>query len=126
MTRRLFVTLLCVTLSLAAPLAQSRPADPISGIWIDGADGNSGRGLDLKYDGKGGVTGTVNPGQPNAAPISTGTYDAKTALLKLDGEAKRNNQTFKFHLEGKLEKDTLAGNYLFGTEKGTFKFTRKK
>jgi hypothetical protein len=127
--RRILVSLFCVLISAVPVLAQSQgtaAADPISGTWVDDGAAKSGRGLELKYDGKGKLTGTVNPGQPNASPITAGTFDPKTGALKVEGEAKRNNQTSKFLIEATLEKDALVGTYTVGTEKGTFKFTRKK
>jgi hypothetical protein len=31
----------------------------------------------------------------------------------------------EYVIEGKLDNDTLTGNFTFGDDKGTFKFTRK-
>ena len=132
MTLRRVVMSVCWALLLAAavPLAQSRSgssSEGISGTWVDTSDGNQGRGLELKYDGKGHVTGTVNPGRPNASLIKTGTFDPKTGALKLEGDAKQQDGSMTtFVIEGKLDQEVLSGTYAFGQSKGTFKFTRKK
>ena len=53
--------------------------------------------------------------QGQAPPIKAGTFDSKTGALKLEGEAKRpdTGATGNYVIEGKLEKDTLAGTFTF-------------
>ena len=124
MTRR-HLLMSCVSWLVAVPvLAQSigKSADPLSGRWVD--DSGNGRGLELKFDGKRKVTGTVNPGQKNAAPISDGTFDPKTGEFKLEGRA--GDPASPFVIEGKLDKDVVSGTYAAGGNTGTFRFTRKK
>jgi hypothetical protein len=107
--------------------AASQPTDPISGNW--GADGQTF--LELKLDAGNAVSGTViwrdGPSQESRAPIKTGTFDPKTGAVKLEGEAKRpdTGATANYAIEGKLEKATLAGTFVFDDRKGNFTFTRK-
>lgn len=118
----------CCVLSLAGSMfAQSSgaAADPISGSW--GADGTTF--LELQFDGKGAVSGTAiwrdGPGQENRAAIRTGTFDPKTGALKLEGEAKgRDGAMAQYVIEGKVDKDTLAGTFTFGNDQGAFTFTK--
>src|SRR5581483_6534075 len=76
----------CFVLLTAVPLAAQSPgADPVSGAWkLDGGGG----GLELKFDGKGAVSGLVNPGSQSPGEIRTGTFDPKTGALKLEGDIK--------------------------------------
>jgi hypothetical protein len=58
--------------------------------------------------------------------IRTGTFDPRTGVLKLEGEAESGDGTVaKYLIEGKLERDTLEGSFSLGSNKGTFMFTRK-
>lgn len=110
----------------AAP-ASTGGADPISGKWGP----PEGTLLDLAYDGKDGVTGTVFWNSPDGArtqaPIKTGTFDARSGTLKLQGEAKRpdNGELASYLIQGTLTNGTLAGTYAFADHTGDFTFTRK-
>jgi hypothetical protein len=102
--------------------------DPISGDW--GSDGLTF--LELKFDGKSAVSGTViwrnGPSQESRGSIESGTFDPETTALKLEGEAKRpdNGAAGKYVIEGKLDKDTLAGTFTFDERHGNFRFTKKQ
>jgi hypothetical protein len=107
---------------------QSAPqaADPISGNW--GSDDQTF--LQLKLGAGNAVSGTVfwrGPSQETSGPIKTGTFDPATGALRLEGEAKRpdTGATANYTIDGRLEKDTLAGTYRFDDRKGSFSFTRK-
>ena len=58
-------------------------ADPISGLW----GSRDSAGLDLKFDGKSAVTGTIYITGHGAAPISSGSFDPSTRALKVAGLA---------------------------------------
>ena len=123
MTRRTCVLLLLTFLAVPS-FAQSRatqPADPISGIWSDG----DSRGIEIKFDGKSALTGTLNPGRPNATPFSKGTFDPKTGVFKIEAERSANGTTQRVVIDGTLADQKLKGTYDTGTEKGTFEFTRR-
>ena len=120
-------SLLIATCSLlcAAPLAAQATAagDPISGRWVE--DGITF--LDLKFDGKGAVSGKIAVGRPdNLAPIKTGTFDARTGVLKLTGDAKRPDEgtIVPFVIEGNVANDTLRVSGSFGNSKGSKTLTR--
>ena len=127
MTRRWFVlSVLFLVVSLTpAVFAQARgeaPADQISGIWTDG----DGRGLDLKFDGRHTLTGSLNPGTPNPVPFKEGTFDPKTGVLKISAERTVNGASQKILIDGKLADGKLTGTYDSNGQKGTFAFSRKK
>src|SRR5262249_57366303 len=84
----LFVWL--VLLSSISMFAQSSgaSADPLTGTWK--VEDGSG-GLALKFDGKGVVSGLVNPSSSSPGEIKTGTFDPKTGALKLEGEIDRKS-----------------------------------
>lgn len=107
------------------PLAPGRNVDPISGTWMH----DSGAGLELVYDGKGGVTGRLLIAGRDAAlnpAIRAGTFDPRTGGLRLDGEDRQSDGTkVPFVVDGKLEQGILTVHYTVGTESGSLKFTRK-
>jgi hypothetical protein len=125
MTRRrllIVVGLLVCTIPLGAQ-GKSAAADPVSGNWT--GDGNRGASFDLKYDGKRAVTGTIGTPQ-GPADIKVGTFDRKTRMLKLEGEAKdREGKTVQYLIEGKIEGEAATGTWQFGDAKGTFNLKRK-
>jgi hypothetical protein len=98
----------------------------VSGRW--GSDGATF--LDLTFDVKTGVSGTVfwrAGGQAIRTPIRKGTYDTKTRALRLEGEGPRPDGTTRpFTIEGTLDGDTVSGRYSVGEERGDFTFRRIK
>ncbi len=121
------VALTCfVLLFTVAALAQASKTAPdaVSGNW-----GNpKGAGFELKFDGKRSVSGTiriVDGSGFNTAPIKTGTFDAKSGALKLEGDAKKpDGTTSHYVIEGTVDKSVVAGTYKFDDNKGEFKFER--
>ena len=106
-------------------LAQE-PADPVTGKW----GRNDLTYLDLKFDGTSTVSGTVvwrdrGSGYEEQAAIKTGTFDLKTGALKLTGEAKTpDGALLPYAIEGKIEKETVAGTFKFGDRQGEFVFSK--
>jgi hypothetical protein len=107
------------------PTASPEPeqtADPISGRWTDGG----GVVFDLKFDGVSAVSGTVSP---NAAAIEKGTFDPKTGILALEGDALGPDRSmYHFVIEGKVDKRNASGTYSFKSlreDKGEFTVTKE-
>ena len=129
MTPRGLIVLL--VLMLASPLAaQSRgtraKADPISGTWtgeivLSGADRGRPVTLDLKYDGKRNVAGTAT-GFPNPADVKTGTFDPKTAALKLQ-LGKVGDSAVLLVFDGTVTRNTASGR-VSGDASGQFTLTK--
>jgi hypothetical protein len=135
MVRRLFVVVCCVLLSASFVLAQSKgpkavkgaKPDAITGTWTgDLAPAGSPRSrpvtMQLKFDGKGAVTGTMS-GMPNPADVKRGTFDAKTGALKLD-LGKAGEPAVLLTLDGTVAKGTATGR-MSGEMAGEFKLTKK-
>jgi hypothetical protein len=131
MTRRLFVMACCVLLSTSSLPAQSpgekAKADPITGTWtgelvLQGAPGAIKVTMELKFDGKSTVSGTVS-GLPNPADVKTGTFDPKTGALKLQ-LGKQGAADVLLVLEGTVVKGTATGRFT-GDEAGEFKIAKK-
>jgi hypothetical protein len=99
-------------------------ADPISGKWGQGQTAL----LDIAYDGKGGVSGTiflVRDGTSKPFPIRTGTFDTATGALLLTGEVVVPDRgPTPYRLEGTLAGGALSMSYTFGDDKGTASLTR--
>jgi hypothetical protein len=135
MTRRSFVltgsVLLSVLLTSSSLLAQSpggKPKpDPITGTWTGALVRQGGSGpiavtMELKFDGKSAVSGTVS-GLPNPADVKAGTFDPKTGALKLQ-LGKQGEGAVLLALEGTVVKGTATGRFS-GEETGEFKIAKK-
>ena len=132
MTRRSFVLIGCVLLLAPAASAQSRGNkandDPISGTWTgelkpDNAPRARQVSMELKFDGKRAVTGTV-AGMPSPADIKSGTFDPKTGALMLQ-LGKQGETAALLTLEGTLANGTATGR-VTGDGTGEFTITKKK
>ncbi len=131
MTRRLFLMACCLLLAATPTPAQSGGAkakpDPISGTWT-GELLPQGRPrpipvtMELKYDGKSAVTGTVT-GMPNPADVKGGTFDSKSGALKLP-LGKTSDSAVLLVLEGTVAKGKATGHFT-GEEGGDFTLTKK-
>ena len=126
------LTVLLVVVAAVSVFGQARgrgSADPVTGTWTgdwgpSAADRNQVT-VELKFDGKSAVTGTVNPG-PNAVAIQKGSFDPATSILKLEAEAKdRRGGTVHYMIEGKVASGTATGSWNHERRKGDFKITKK-
>ena len=128
MTRRLVAIACCVLLCAATSGAQTRGAKPgpLSGTWTGELSPHPERTIavtmQLKFDGKGAVTGTVS-GLPNPADVKKGTFDSKTGGLKLE-LGKVGESAVLLVLDGKVEKGVASGQ-VSGDGSGTFKIAKK-
>ena len=129
MTRRQFVIACGVLLSATSLLAQSRgtkaTTDPISGTWTGELVRDAGPTpitMELKFDGKRVVSGTVS-GLPNPADVKDGTFDPKTGALTLK-LGKKDEPAVLLTLEGKVVKGAASGRFS-GEATGEFKIARK-
>jgi hypothetical protein len=128
MARKWFA-LVCgaLVLSLAVGLASAAQEDTITGVWTGEIVPDSGKRFDvtiqLKFDGKSAVSGTV-AGLPSPADVKTGTFDPKTAALRL-GLGQVGDPRVLFTLDGNVAKGTAQGRAIDGSGEGTFKITRK-
>jgi hypothetical protein len=133
MTRRFLVLSVCLMLSATATFAQSAgkkgaKTDPISGTWTgelapQGAPRPVQVTMELKFDGKSAVTGTVS-GLPNPGEVKTGTFDPKTGAIKLQ-LGKTSEPTVLLILEGTVAKGTASGKVTGDGGPGEFKITKK-
>jgi hypothetical protein len=78
--------------------------------------------MELKFDGKGAVTGTVS-GLPGPADVKAGSFDRNKGALKLQ-VGKKNEPAVLLVFEGSVAKGTAAGKFS-GDESGTFTLKRK-
>ena len=128
MARKWFA-LVCgaLVLSLAVGLASEAQDDTITGVWTGEIVPDSGKRFDvtiqLKFDGKSAVSGTV-AGLPGPADVKTGTFDPKTAALRL-GLGQVGDPKVLFTLDGHVVKGTAQGRAIDSSGEGTFKITRK-
>jgi hypothetical protein len=130
MTSKPIVMACCVLLSATTMFAQTRnakaKADPISGTWTGTLVLDASRTIpvtmELRFDGKSAVSGTVS-GMPNPAEVKEGTFDPKTATLKLQ-VGKKGDEAVLLVLDGTVVKDTVTGHFT-GEKSGEFKMTKK-
>jgi hypothetical protein len=56
----------------------------------------------------------------------TGSFDAKTGALKLEGDGTRpDGVAVAYVIEGKIEQDTVTGTFKFGDARGEFTFKKQ-
>jgi hypothetical protein len=131
MTRYWFAVICCVAVVVPSIVAQSpnpkTSADRISGAWAgDLVWADKSRTvpvtMELKFDGKNAVTGTVS-GMPNPADVKIGTFDPKKGALKLQ-IGRKTDPAVLLVLEGIMAKGTVTGKFT-GDESGTFTITKK-
>jgi hypothetical protein len=131
MTPKPIVIACCVLLSATTMVAQTRNAkakpDPISGTWtgtlvLEDGPRTIPVTMELKFDGKSAVSGTVS-GMPNPAEVKAGTFDPKTATLKLH-VGKKGDEAILLVLDGTVVKGTATGRFT-GEKSGEFKITKK-
>lgn len=130
--RRLgFAILCCVAVLVPSMAAQSgkskSSADSISGAWageLVWADKSRTVPItmELKFDGKSAVTGTVS-GLPGPADVKAGSFDRNKGALKLQ-VGKKNDPAVLLVFEGSVTKGTATGKFS-GDESGTFTLKRK-
>jgi DinB family protein len=126
MTLRRLLIACCALLSAQSIAAQTgASADPVSGTWTGligpGATPQIPVTLELKFDGKAAVTGTL-AGLPTPGDVKTGTFDPQTGALKLElGEV--GNAAVRLVLEGTVVLGSATGR-ASADETGTFKITR--
>ncbi|HVH25713.1 MAG TPA: hypothetical protein VM818_03100 [Vicinamibacterales bacterium] len=77
------------------------------------------------------LSGVINPGEPDEAPIRVGTLDSRNWTVHLEAEYKDQKGTpVKIVIDGKLEdigshNRTITGTWTRGSDKGQFKLTRE-
>ena len=131
MTRRYLVAC-CLLLTSVSAFAQTSgskgagTADALTGTWSGEFLTPSGKmpvTLQLKFDGKRAVTGTLK-GLPNPGDVKKGTFDPKTGALKLE-LGRSDGPAVLITLEGLVTKNTAAGKLSGEPGDGEFKLTRK-
>ena len=77
------------------------------------------------------LSGVINPGETDEAPIKVGTLDSTKWTIHLEADAKdERGNPMKIVADGKLENigshnRTISGTWTRGGIKGTFKLTRE-
>jgi hypothetical protein len=129
MIRRAFVAVCCAFVLSPSLAAQSADAkkDPLTGSWTGQIVLSGGNQvsitLELKFDGKQAVTGTIS-GLPNPGDVKKGTFDPKTGVLNLQmGRSDASDVLLVF--DGKVEKNTASGRVNGEAGAGEFTLTRK-
>ena len=127
MRNKILAAALAGSLFILIP-AFAQSGDPISGKWTgDWGPSKFDRNqvtVDLKLEGKT-VTGNVNPGA-NAVAIKNGTFDEKTNSVHMEADVKGpGDQPVHYVIDGKVDKNTLAGSWNHGARKGDFKITKQ-
>ena len=100
--------------------------DPITGTWTGALVREGGSPIpvtmELKFDGKSAVSGTVS-GLPNPADVKAGTFEPKTGALKLQ-LGKQGDSAVLLVLDGTVVKGTATGR-VSGDASGEFKIAKK-
>ena len=122
--RRAALILAGALILTSAALAQSGGAaagDPITGTWSGavgpGATPNYTVTLNLRFDGKGAVTGTAQGADPgDTGVVKAGTYDPQTGAFKIDVSLQDGAGTASF--EGWVVLNTATGRLTLSNQQG--------
>lgn len=138
MMRAKLVTVVCflVCLAIAIPMvAQQRAAaaDPLTGTWTGdwwpsaNANDRNQVSVELKFDGKTGLTGTVKttgaPARPDVT-LTKSTFTAATSAVHMEADV-TSPRAVHFIIDGKLTGTSMAGSWNHDAVKGDFKLTKK-
>ena len=128
-----FVCLLaCLTLTMIAAAAQE--GHPLIGTWSGdwGPSATQRNPVLIVMEWKTTtLSGVINPGYPDEAPIKVGMLDSSKWTLHLEADSKdERGNTVKVIVDGKLENigslnRTLTGTWTRGNVKGNFKLARE-
>lgn len=120
----------CFVLLSAVPImAQSTgaSADPITGTWVGhmgpGATPRFAITMELTFDGKGAVSGTL-VGLPSPGEVKSGTFDPQTGALKLHA-APTGDSVARLVLEGTVVLGVATGRVTGDNQTGAFKIMKK-
>jgi uncharacterized damage-inducible protein DinB len=114
----------CVLVAASSILGQSAgsAADPISGQWKGylgpGAAPQFPITMDLKFDNKSGVSGSL-VGLPSPGEVKTGAFDPKTGAMKLEMGI-TGQSAVQLVLEGTIVKGVATGRVSGENQTGTF------
>ena len=131
--KKRFAIACCLILITVSAFAQSRGTkdaakqDALTGTWtgeLIAPPGPMKVTLQLKFDGKRAVTGTIS-GLPNPGDVKTGTFDPKTGALKLQ-LGRSDAPAVLITLDGTVTKDAATGRLSGEPGEGEFKLTRKR
>jgi hypothetical protein len=126
MTNR-FLSAFGALLLASAVASTATQVDPITGVWTGEIVPDSGKRfavtLQLSFDGKSSVSGTIS-GLPVPADVKSGAFDRKTGALRLPLGPVGNSQVV-ITLDGAVAKGTAAGRAIDSTGEGTFRIARK-
>jgi hypothetical protein len=121
MLRHILVLASCLVLHPGLATGWQAAGDPISGLW----GSRQSAGLDLKFDGRSAVTGTIYITGNGSAPIESGSFNPSTGALKLSGHARgADGTTAPFNIDGTVDGDALSVSFSFGDHSGTATFRR--
>lgn len=129
-----FLVCLAIALPMVAQQRATPPAAPaadaISGTWTgdwgpSAADRNQ-VSVELKFDGKSALTGTVKTtGAPRPdVTLVKSTFTPATGAVHMEADTTGRGGAVHFIIEGKLTGTTMAGSWNHDAVKGDFKLTK--
>jgi hypothetical protein len=132
--RAKFLCGVAVVTLFASLTAGAQQGHPLVGVWLgDWGPTASDRHpvvLEMTWQNTT-LSGTINPGESDGAPIKVGRLDSSNWTVHLEGDAKdEKGNPMKVVVDGQIEnlgspKRSLTGTWMRGTTKGTFKLTRE-
>jgi hypothetical protein len=129
--RVFFLFLFLVSLSITGIAQEGFPLiGTWQGDWGPNATDRTQVLIEMAWDGKT-ISGTINPGYPDATPLQVAVLDSRKWTLHLEGDSKdKSGSTVRVIVDGKLENigspnRTLSGTWTRGSVKGNFKLIRQ-
>jgi hypothetical protein len=118
---------------MSMPTAVAQQGHPLVGVWLgDWGPTATERFpvvIDLSWQNTT-LSGVINPGEADAAPLKVGTLNSSNWTVHLEAEGKDQGKPLRIVVDGQIEnlgspKRSISGTWIRGTTKGTFKVTRE-
>ena len=123
---RLLLAFLLLGACASQPASPPPADDPLTGNWSGDYGPDSTRrdpvALELHWDGTN-LRGTVNPG-PRGLELTKASFNKETGAINMEFDAFANGNTVHFVIEGKVNGDTITGDWHRGNQKGDFRVTK--
>jgi hypothetical protein len=121
----LVVLLLFSACSSPKPTTSSStdPTGAWSGDYTSGAGQREDVSLELRMENND-LKGVVRSG-PRSLPLTKASFKPDTGAIAFEFDAQNNGRIVHYMIEGKLEGNTMTGNWTHDSQRGEFRVTRK-
>ena len=112
----------------AASVVAAQAPDPISGTWKGDMGPDGGERfqitMQLKFDGKSAVSGTIEGNGQTAQIASGSSFNAQSGSLKIQADVQSDGETQRFVFDGTVSANTAKGSVSGHGQTGSFQVAK--